>query len=187
MESVLAETGQSAKCLQRHCRWSGVWSWRRRDGRLLLQEVGGEAMFKALFNRILSGKSSTLLPHEKMCLDAWREVLRADARAILDEQLASVRLVQRQAEGAKLCFFYPEHATSRHFPCTAPDLHAATVVLADMARKDDPVKQMRVKIYLHRGRFFSIEFPKRPSRYAEQHGLSIQALEVLTVQEQVDL
>lgn len=144
-------------------------------------------MLKALLSRLLSGKSAIPLPHEKMCLDAWRERLHDDARSILDEQLRGVRLIQRQAEGAKLCFYYPEGSTSRRFSSMDADLHVATVVLADLAHKDDPLKRLRAKIFLHRGRFFSIEFPKRPNRYAEQHLLSVEALDVLTVETHIDL
>ncbi len=57
-----------------------------------------------------------------------------------------------------MCFFYRENAAAPLFKLDRPDIHAATVLL----RAEGP-ETLRAKIFLHRGKFFSIEFPKRPA------------------------
>jgi hypothetical protein len=118
--------------------------------------------------------SATPTHYERVCIDAWRTTLNSEMQRILDIQLASVSMIQRQADGAKLCFYYPEKSTAPLFPTIEPDLHVATVVLGDGCGQ--PAKQMKVKVWVHRGKFFSIEFPKRPKRFVEQHGLSLEKL-----------
>ncbi len=127
-----------------------------------------------LFNR------STLLPHEQLCFDSWRASLSEAARAILDKQLAAVRLIQRQAGGAKVCFYYRDDVQCPLLHPDAPDLHAATVVLQKPGGSE--TQAMRVKVYVHRGRFFSLEFPKRPERYALQHEMILHELQVARVE-----
>ncbi len=134
-------------------------------------------MLKTLFNLF---NRSTLLPHEQMCLDSWRASLPEAAREILDKQLAVVRLVQRQAGGAKVCFYYRDDAPLALLHPDRPDLHAATVVLQKPGGSE--AQTMRVKVYVHRGRFFSLEFPKRPERYVQQHEMTLQELQVARVE-----
>jgi hypothetical protein len=138
---------------------------------------GPRAMFKTLFNLF---NRSTLLPHDQLCLDSWRASLSAAAREILDKQLAVIRLIQRQAGGAKVCFYYRDDAPCPLLHPDRPDLHAATVVL--QKPRGSEAQTMRVKIYVHRGRFFSLEFPKRPDRYALQHEMTLQELQVARVE-----
>jgi hypothetical protein len=143
-----------------------------------MQAMNGlHAMLKALlgaFNR------TTLLPHEQLCLDGWRASLPEAAREILDKQLAAVRLVQRQAGGAKVCFYYRNDVPFPLFSADQPDLLAAVVVL--QKPQGTEAQTMRVKVYVHRGRFFSLEFPKRPERYVVQHGMALQELQVARVE-----
>jgi hypothetical protein len=123
---------------------------------------------------------TTPSPLEQLCLDSWRASLADDAKGILDSQLALVRLVQRQAGGAKLCFYYRDGEPSALLHPDRVDLHAATVVLKKPGGTTAQV--MRVKVYVHRGRFFSIEFPKRPERYAELHDMDLKVLQLAHVE-----
>lgn len=126
------------------------------------------------WNRLFASKR--LLPYERLVFDAWRATLPREVLSILDAQLEAVAIVQRQAGGAKMCFYYEEGRSIPLFKLKQPDLHAATVIL-----QAEGVENMRVRIFLHRGRFFSIEFPKRPNRYLLQHHLQKQALHVARV------
>jgi len=123
---------------------------------------------------------TTLLPHETLCLEAWRASLSEAHKRILDSQLSLAYLVQRQAAGAKVCFYYRDQTNLPLFGNLAPDSHVATVALASRGSEDG--QSLRVKIFLNRGRFFSIEFPKRPERYAQQHGMRFDALQVAAVE-----
>lgn len=123
------------------------------------------------------------LPYEQICIDAWRNSLSPKAQEILTSQLASVRLIQRQAKGGKLCFYYPAEISFPLFVRTEPDLHVATIIL----REKGVSKDMKVRVFVHRGRFFSIEFPKRPSRYAQQHQMDLANLSVFSVVRHVEL
>jgi hypothetical protein len=134
-------------------------------------------MFKALLNLLFR---TTLLRYEQICLDGWRSTLPNSAKEILDKQLAEVRLIQRQADGAKVCFYYRDETSLPLLLPNRPDLHAATVVLQKPAGNEAQV--MRIKVYVHRGRFFSLEFPKRPKRYAEQHEIDLKELQVCRVE-----
>lgn len=98
-------------------------------------------------------------------------------RNILDAQLGKVAYIQRQAAGAKVCFYYEETGAIPLFPDERPDVNAATVVL-ESGEAPDGGERMRVKVFTHRGRFFSIEFPKRPNRYMEVHGMRAASLKV---------
>ncbi len=131
-------------------------------------------VLRNLFNR------TTLLAFEQLCFDAWRSSLVDDAREILDKQLTTVRLIQRQAGGAKVCFYYRNGEPSVSLQPDRPDLHAATVVLKKQAGTTE--QTMRVKVFVHRGRFFSLEFPKRPERYAQQHGIDLKELIIAHVE-----
>ncbi|GAB7126055.1 hypothetical protein JCM19000A_05620 [Silvimonas sp. JCM 19000] len=131
-----------------------------------------------LWNCQFAGKK--LLPYERLVFDAWRSSLQEESKCILDAQLAAVSFVQHQAGGAKVCFFYRENAAAPLFKLDRPDIHAATVLL----RAEGP-ETLRAKIFLHRGKFFSIEFPKRPSRFMQQHNIEERALHVANVESHV--
>jgi hypothetical protein len=141
-----------------------------------------EALLKkvaSLQHALFGGRS--LLPHEQICLDAWRASLPADAKRVLDAQLAAVRLVQHQAGGAKVCFYYRDDESIPLFGTEQPDLHVATIVLRTTGGTNGD-QTMRVRVFVHRGRFFSIEFPKRPERYMQQHAMRSDALQVGAVE-----
>ncbi len=129
-----------------------------------------------LWNRFFASKE--LLPYERLVLDAWRASISEDSRHVLDAQLDAAQLVQHQAAGAKVCLYYREGRDMPLFQNAEPDLHAATVLL----RSPDGLETLRAKIFLHKGRFFSIEFPKRPERYMQQHHMQVQALQVAGVE-----
>lgn len=128
-----------------------------------------------LWNRLFASKK--LLPYERLVLDAWQASLSGEGQRILRAQLEAVSLVQHQAGGAKVCFYYRGDRCMPLFSAVQPDLHAATVLL-----RDEGAETLRAKIFIHRGRFFSIEFPKRPSRYMQQHHMREHALQVASVE-----
>ena len=123
-----------------------------------------------------------LSPLEASVIDAWRKTLASADQSILDAQLAAVEMIQRQAEGARLVFYYPEKPTQPipSFPNTQPDLHVADVFLGEPAAVEG--RTMRVKIYLNLGRLVSVEYPKRPDRYLKQHKMTHDHLKVLRVE-----
>lgn len=116
------------------------------------------------WNRLFARKR--LAPYEHLVLDAWRASLPEDGQSIINEQIEAASFVQHQAEGTKVCFFYRSGRGMRLFPLDRPDQHVATVFL-----RAEGVAELRAKIFLHRGRLFSIEFPKRPERYVQQHNM----------------
>jgi hypothetical protein len=128
-------------------------------------------------NRLVSSRE--LRPLERMVLNAWRETLSSDAKRTLDTQLQAAELLQRQAKGAKVCFYYPKVFGAPLFDNRSAELHAATVILSDSTA--DKEHAMPVKVFLVKGRFFSMEFPKRPARYAEQHRLDMTKLRAVSV------
>lgn len=134
------------------------------------------------WNRIFSTKE--LLPYERLALDAWRATISENNKNILDAQLDVVELIQHQAADAKVCFYYQEGRDMPLFRAKEPDLHVATVLLRS---SPDGLETMRAKVILHRGRFFSIEFPKRPKRYLQQHHMHMEALQVAGVETHAQL
>ena len=134
-----------------------------------------------VWNRLFASKK--LLSHERLVLDAWRASLSDEGRRILDAQLDAVALVQHRAAGAKVCFYYRKDHDVALFQPYQPNLHAATVLL----RSDGLSETMRVKIFVHRGQFFSMEFPKRPDRYMQQHHMQAQTLLVASVEKHISI
>lgn len=132
----------------------------------------------------LSDKNK-LLPFEKMCLDAWRNSLSERQKTTLDTQLKSIDVVQHQAGGAKVCFFQVMQKSVPLFPNQKPDQCVAHVILKSGDAPSAPT--MPAKIFVQRGRFFSIEFPKRPRRYMKLHGMNEQTLRVVEVVAQKSL
>jgi len=133
-------------------------------------------------NRV--GASKELRPYERLVLDAWRQTLLPDMQQVLDAQLQGADLIQRQAGDAKVCFYYPKHYSAPLFGNKATEAHVATVILADSM--DGKEHTMRVKLFLVNGRFFSVEFPKRPTRYMEQHHMDMTKLRVASVESHAD-
>ena len=130
--------------------------------------------------RLFGTKRLTAL--EDLCIHAWRDSLPERERGILDVQLQSAAFVQRGAAGAKLCLYYGSNTQAPMFCNKAPEAHVATVLF----RSADPTnpKRMPARIYLVNGRFFSVEFPKRPWRYALLNRMiePLQVAEVITEQ-----
>lgn len=126
------------------------------------------------WNHLFTGKK--LLPDERQVLDAWRASLPEEGQRIFDAQLEAVSFVQHQAGGEKVCFYYREDRGMPLFKPDRPDLHAATVLF-----RAEGLETLRAKIFLHRGRFFSIEFPKRPKLYLQQLHMQNRALQVANV------
>ena len=130
-------------------------------------------LYQAVFGK------EKLFTHEEMCLSAWRESLPDLAKVKLDAQMKAVRVIQHQAAGAKVCFYYADKDDAPLFMPVRPDMHVATVSLSSGDSLAQP--SLRAKIFVHQGRFFSIEFVKRPTRYMAQHGMNQAALKVLDV------
>lgn len=141
-----------------------------------------QVLFDALtrWSRLLFGNKQ-LLPLEDLCFSAWRRSLPDRTRAILERQLAQVAYVERQAGGAKAIFRYSSGQPDILFPNTEPDQVAARVVLGSSV-DHPPQHTFGVKLLVHRGRLFSIEFPKRPGRLLEKHGLTESELRVIRVE-----
>jgi len=134
----------------------------------------------SLHHALFGGKN--LLPHEQICLDAWRTLLPEKEKGVLDAQLAAVRLIQHQAGRTKVCFYYRDEENIPLFETKQPDLHVATIVLRTVDGTNGE-QTMRAKMFAHQGLFFSIEFPKRPVRYMQQHGMRPDALQVVAVED----
>lgn len=135
--------------------------------------------FLRVYRRIFGSKVRLVL-YEQQVLDAWRKSLPKEQRSILDAQIQATDVIQRQAGGAKLCFFHngdPQPHKIALFKNRGPDQHVADVFLKG-ERSDD---LMRAKIYVHRGLFFSIEFSKRPQRYMKLHNIEQSSLGVSKV------
>ncbi len=128
--------------------------------------------------------STHLRPYEAICIDAWKSSLSEESKSIFDAQLKQPHFVQRQAGDAKVCFYWFKEPLRPAFKQSEPDLHVATVLLKSKANKSDVLK---AKIFIHRGCFFSLEFPKRPKRYAELHHMDLSTLYVTALETLVPL
>jgi hypothetical protein len=151
----------------------------RRERRCLAADANDKHMnlIQSLLNTLK--RRTVLKSYEQQCIDAFLAALDPTIRSVLTEQLSSASVIQRQSGGAKLCFYYPEKAAIPVLSNTSPDVHAATVTLGtDNLDKD---KLMPVKVFVHRGKFFSLEFPKRPTRFVEQHRMNLNNLHVIRV------
>jgi hypothetical protein len=119
--------------------------------------------------RLLFGNKRPL-PLEELCFSAWRHSLPEQSRAILERQLDQAAYIERQAGGAKAIFRYPSGKPDALFPNAEPDQVAARIVLGSSVDAR-PEHTFGVRLFVHRGRLFSIEFPKRPGRLLQKHGL----------------
>ena len=88
--------------------------------------------------------------------------------------------VQRQAAGAKVCFYCddavsddsrPEKCDVKLSVSRATDQRVEEVVLTGSSGRSSEF-EMRAAIFIHKGKLFSIEHPKRLERYFEQHKIS---------------
>lgn len=139
-------------------------------------------MINRLWYRLFG--SRTLRAYEQSCIDIWRQSLSDEGKSILDAQLKQPHFVQRQAADAKVCFFWFNKPSAPLFKNAAPDLHAATLFLKS---QDNGAEALQAKIFVHRGRFFSLEFPKRPQRYAELHQMSLATLHATSIKTHIPL
>jgi hypothetical protein len=143
-------------------------------------------MLRSISQRLAAiGSPGKLNVLDQMCLDSWRRTLPPDMDALLAHQLTHVRLIQHQAGGGKVCFYYRDD-DEKLFPNRRPDLHVATVTLGVRGSTELGAK-MRVRVFVHRGRLFSLEYPKRPDRYLEQHHISPSLLTAVGVETHVAL
>jgi hypothetical protein len=120
----------------------------------------------------LQGK--TFNSYEQIVFYSWKNSLTSKNREILEKQMGQLRLIQRGAGGAKVACYYHNEKKLVLFKNVSKDLHVATVELID--KRKTPTTGMKAKIFLHEGRFFSIEFPKRPKRLAMLKGFHLDNL-----------
>jgi hypothetical protein len=118
------------------------------------------------WNKLFGNKK--LRPYEQLIFDAWRDTLSESNKKVLDEQFRLVELIQRQAGDAKVCFYYSKNYNGLLFDLKDV-VHIATVLISS----NDEKTYMRAKLYLVNGRFFSIDFPKRPDIYMKKRGVNI--------------
>ncbi|QEX16476.1 hypothetical protein FRZ44_17700 [Hypericibacter terrae] len=142
-------------------------------------------VIETLFNGVsrLCGRffgSRSLRPYEQLALSGWRDTLSQKHQHTLDEQLGAFDSMQRQAGDAKVCFFYDSRKNIPLFGNAAPAVHVADVLLASTIPNKG--ESIRVKMFIHEGYFFSIEFPKRPKRYFELHHMQPDKLRVSKVE-----
>lgn len=97
---------------------------------------------------------------------------------MLRKQLGKLRLVQEQAEGQKVCFYYRDRGHLPLFSPVIPDMNAATLILKCSA---DAEEGLIAQIFVHRGLFFSIEYSEEPEKYALRHGVSVDAFNAESV------
>jgi hypothetical protein len=136
-----------------------------------------------IYRRVFS--NAKLEELEKVCLEAWMQALPDCAKVILRMQLDAPHFLQRQALGAKVCFYFFNGKSLPLFGVLDTGLHAATVTL-ETGMGASP-QRMAVKIFLNRGLIFSIEFPKRPERYLQQHAMLGKKLNVERVELHCDV
>jgi len=112
--------------------------------------------------------SARLRPYERAVLDAWRDGLSEDARAILDRQLALYDYAQRQSADKSTCFFCLRDrecgtwAADFFFPLrTAEEITVARVILA--RTRGEAKRDMRADVVMGDGRLLSVDFSKRPA------------------------
>ena len=126
--------------------------------------------------------STRLNAVEDLCFRAWREIIPTQGRAILDSQIGRVSYVERQAGGAKVICRYPSDEPHELFRNTEPDQVVAIVILGPIGVTSDQ-HNFHANIIVHRGRFFSIEFPKAPRRLLKKHAIPEEQLRVVRVEQ----
>lgn len=113
---------------------------------------------------------------DQIALNAWRDGLRDETKDILDSQIAGVSLIQHQAGGGKVCFYYPSKHRLPLFTHKGEDVRVATVQLGVSG-----AVLFRANIYVFRRLFFSIEYTKRPVSVVRRHRLVDKQIEVIAV------
>lgn len=129
---------------------------------------------------------TTLLFHEQICLNAWRDMLSIPNRETLDSQLADIDFIQRQSGGAKVCFY--RCADWKGLCTDGIDLfsnHGLYVLAANVFLSSPNAKGMplRASMIVSKGRFIAIDFPKRPLRYMKLHNIDVKKLRVVDATE----
>ncbi len=103
-------------------------------------------------------------PYEQVCIDAWRERLPDDARAILDRQLAGFNLVQRTPSRIHATFYDTKDACASwgeecRFPRRGGEVVVARVWLRPAAADSPDIK---ADLVLDDGLLRTIEFSRGP-------------------------
>ena len=98
--------------------------------------------------------SNKLNGAETLCLKSLRENITPGARAILDQQLAKVQLVQRQ--GVRTCFYYPVGDES--IPRFAGEKEGAIAASIWLEARGFTEGTIQSDVSLHNGRMFMMEF-----------------------------
>jgi hypothetical protein len=109
--------------------------------------------------------STKLRAYESACLEAWKRELSPAAVAILDRQLEFYDLVQRQSADKLVCFFRIGDPACKKLPEDSLFALRAEASVARVALRATGSKgrsSLRADISLFRGRFFGLEFNKRP-------------------------
>jgi hypothetical protein len=144
---------------------------------LLFSWSGFSDFFDPTLNKLFEGRG--LKKYEQLVFDTWRASLSLEHRNILDSQLAQLSFFQRLSGSAKIAFFYKKNKCLQLFGNSSPRCHVATVSLG--MDEPSPFGPLNAKIFLHEGRFFSIEFAKRPKRMAEQRGWTLEHIQALNL------
>ena len=118
-------------------------------------------------------------PYEQEAFDLWKSGLEKQELEILVAQFKQLRLIQRGAGDARIACFFHNAKDLLLFKNNAPDLHVATVEFEPNGTGN--TNPIYAKIYLHCGRFYSIEFPKRPKRLTQQRGIKIEDLKATRI------
>lgn len=126
-------------------------------------------MIPGVLRRLLYIGRSQVRDYEHEILCAFRSLLNAEESETLDYHLSNL-FVQRQAGDAKVCFYAKDaQKIMPKFGNRERGKLAAKIFFSPKTRECD----ITVKIYIHLGILFSIEFPKRPMRLTELYGGTI--------------
>ncbi|WP_037586458.1 hypothetical protein [Stenoxybacter acetivorans] len=132
------------------------------------------------FYRIFFEHVSELLPYEKLCLGAWRALLSAENKDILDRQIESCWTVRRYI--GKLCFHHSKRENVPLFANFHPDQNVALVVFEALSSRVGTAR-----IFIHRGLFFSIENSRSLQKFIESHKSNINQLKISRIDILIDL
>jgi len=134
--------------------------------------------------------NTKLRPYESACLDAWKEQLSPDAVDILDRQLEWYDFVQRQSADKLVCFYRLGDPTCKQLPAEArfpfqtEEAAVARVRLRSVGGRGRAL--LRADLVVVNGRFFDIEFDRRP-RTVFPKGVTREQIEVTDVKILADL
>jgi hypothetical protein len=122
--------------------------------------------------------------YEKLVLDSWSGTLKDNVKSVLDSQFKTARHVQRGGGDAKIIFFYPKDVDCRRL--LIDENFKNGLVAKVMLAAHGTEKTLEVRIYIHKGKLFSIEFPGRPKYYMKKRNMDVNKLyvkDVKTIQE----